>query len=37
MVATKKTWKFLNFWNEIYMVNFKLISNIIELDFQKGL
>jgi hypothetical protein len=37
MVAIKENWKILNFWNESYMVNFKLISNTIKMDFQKGL
>jgi hypothetical protein len=37
MVAQKTNWKKLNFWNENYMVNFKLVSNTLEMDFQKGL
>jgi len=37
MVAPKTIWKKLNLWNENYMVNFKLISNTLEMDFQKGL
>jgi len=37
MVAPKTIWKKLNFWNESYMVNFKPISNTLEMDFQKGL
>jgi hypothetical protein len=37
MVAPKTIWKKLNFWNESYMVNFKSISNTVEMDFQKGL
>jgi hypothetical protein len=35
--VSKKSWKFLKFWNESYMVNFKPISNTLEMDFQKGL
>jgi hypothetical protein len=37
MVDPKRNWKNLNFWNESYMVNFKPISNILEMGFQKGL
>jgi hypothetical protein len=36
MMTPKKNWKKLIFWNESYMVNFKPISNTIEMDFQKG-
>jgi hypothetical protein len=37
MVASKTNWKNLNFWNESYMVNFRPISNTLEMDFQKEL
>jgi hypothetical protein len=37
MVAPKTNWEKLNFWNENYMVNFKPISNTLEMNFQKGL
>jgi hypothetical protein len=37
MVEPKTNWKNLNFGNESYMVNFKPISNTLEMDFQKGL
>jgi hypothetical protein len=37
MVAPKQNWKKLNFWNESYMVNFKLILNTLKMNFQKGL
>jgi hypothetical protein len=30
-------WKKLNIWNESYMVNFKPISNTLEMDLQKAL
>jgi hypothetical protein len=33
MVAPKTIWKKLNFWNESYMINFKPISNTLEMDF----
>jgi hypothetical protein len=36
IVSPKKNWKNLNFWSESYMVNFKPISNRLEMDFQKG-
>jgi len=32
----QKIWKFLNFWNESYMVNFKPILNTLEMYFQLG-
>jgi hypothetical protein len=37
MVVPKKHLKILSFWNENYMVNFKPISNTLEMNFQKGL
>jgi hypothetical protein len=31
----QKNWKNLNFWKESYVVNFKPISNTLEMDFKK--